>query len=385
MDNPNRLRHHTRSMKAGNLIGGIVLFIAAGLLLYFNLPHVLTEHRAFTAWQKADGRITGSSVHQESYRSKGRTRYRYKPRISYTFSVNGRPHSGESITPVPTDWSQSDARAVVNEHRPGRAVAVYYDPADPSRSCLLRQSIYQPYFLVTLGVAAAAFGVGVMTISHRRLVAPVRRPDSWNQLHPVATLSHALKTRTIVALILLAGIPVQAHFFLIGPGPISILAWVGGAGYLATLGVSLTVAGRAWSRSRSFGEASVMVDRLRIVPGDGVGVRMELPVQRGLLLRQVKVGLICERSVMVGTGKNRRVETTKEWEDWATLVSGHSTRSGELVRGEHTFAIPGPVPPSSPDKQPCPRWDWKLSVKIDCEPGADYEPEYPLLVLPSGG
>ena len=80
------------------------------------------------------GRVTQSEV-ISSRGSRGGTAY--KPKVFFSYEVNGQPYVGNQFHFGDMSTSNSRrARAVVAAHPPGREVRVHYDPADPNRAVL---------------------------------------------------------------------------------------------------------------------------------------------------------------------------------------------------------------------------------------------------------
>jgi hypothetical protein len=68
-------------------------------------------------------------------------RYRqlhWVPDISYEYSVKGKSYRSSQISfPNPTFLFWSDGRHYIDDYAVGDSVKVYYDPADPAKSCLI--------------------------------------------------------------------------------------------------------------------------------------------------------------------------------------------------------------------------------------------------------
>lgn len=96
------------------------------------------KERATLTWPSVMGVITHSKVASEYSRdSDGRTTKMYYPNIKYDYAVNGVDYKGDKYELKVTKSSPDTfARNIVNEFKLGKAVPVYYNPANPSIAIL---------------------------------------------------------------------------------------------------------------------------------------------------------------------------------------------------------------------------------------------------------
>jgi hypothetical protein len=87
------------------------------------------------AWAEAAGTIYGSQVLVH----RGSKRTSYEPAITYGYNVDGERFTGTRIL-FASETSESMARDLVDRFRPGDTAIVWFRPADPKVSVLLRQS-----------------------------------------------------------------------------------------------------------------------------------------------------------------------------------------------------------------------------------------------------
>lgn len=109
----------------------------------------LTVSMASTKWPRVEGKILASSVElvDGEYAS-------YAPKIEYHYVVDGQIYRSNKLRV--SFWSSSfkaRARRIADAYRPGDPVAVFYDPAKPSRAVL------QPGGAGGLAVALVAVSV----------------------------------------------------------------------------------------------------------------------------------------------------------------------------------------------------------------------------------
>jgi len=115
-----------------------LVFLAVGTFLLLHAGPRLIESLAARAWPQADGRVTGAElieVGQQGGQVAERDRS-YDVRIRYSFEAGGRSWQGErdgiwrDLRPL------QPARERLAAFPEGKAVRVWYHPADPRRSLL---------------------------------------------------------------------------------------------------------------------------------------------------------------------------------------------------------------------------------------------------------
>jgi len=109
-----------------------IMFIGAPIAL---LP--VHRRNASIHWPNTNGIISAAGL--KVYLSKPNIEPSYEPQISYSYVVDGTPRVGTRISfadYIPT-FQKAAGIAWLNRNYPvGKAVAVYYDPADPDFSVL---------------------------------------------------------------------------------------------------------------------------------------------------------------------------------------------------------------------------------------------------------
>jgi hypothetical protein len=105
-----------------------IVTVAAIVVLSWDL----TISLASTKWPRVEGKILASSVEVEG----GEYPY-YTAKIAYQYLVDGQTYRSDKVRC--SFWSSSfkgRARRIADAYRPGDPVAVFYDPAKPSRAVL---------------------------------------------------------------------------------------------------------------------------------------------------------------------------------------------------------------------------------------------------------
>ena len=125
-------------------------FIVVGALtLYFGGRGVHHAQES-VAWPVAEGQILNSSVEYHRGSKGGGT---YSAEIRYTFSVDGRMHSGNMVAFGDFGSSNSShAQKIINRYPKDKIVSVRYLPSDPD-VCVLEPGIQaQAWFLPGFGM-----------------------------------------------------------------------------------------------------------------------------------------------------------------------------------------------------------------------------------------
>lgn len=150
------IRLTLRSVTAG-------FFLLAAALL-------LNQHWATLEWSVTLGTVTAASTapvgDPEDSRAPGE---RFQPRVAYTYSVDGEDYEAETIAVF--DWifsSKQRASSYLSRYgiRQGERIPVYYDPAQPSTSIIIRsiplrrlEVILGFVLLVLLPIGVVAFSI----------------------------------------------------------------------------------------------------------------------------------------------------------------------------------------------------------------------------------
>ncbi len=137
--------------------------LAIGLVLALagvRLSRLGRETRRFTRTQ---GRVLESRVEElPGPAEEGGPRFR--PLVRYAFEARGRTWESDQVSvdapPGASSADPEDARRTVERHPAGSAVDVWFDPADPRRSVLVRGAERAPVLVaVVAGILLAALGI----------------------------------------------------------------------------------------------------------------------------------------------------------------------------------------------------------------------------------
>jgi hypothetical protein len=143
------------------LIGALVLF-AAVFGGFGAFKYVVGS--ASASWPSTDGRITSSRLNQTG----SGTKAKFRPSVSYSYTVQGSGYTGNQIRAVSSYSSRSRAEAELARYRVGSTVPVYYDPAKPASSLLVPGVTRSVYLMLATGIACLALAIVVLISSLRR-------------------------------------------------------------------------------------------------------------------------------------------------------------------------------------------------------------------------
>ena len=85
--------------------------------------------------------------------------FAYTPTVTYQYRFAGQSYEGRRITAMDSAETEQSVRLIVNSLPPGRTVAAYVDPSDPSYA-LLRPGFF-PYLPVWAALALLALLIGI--------------------------------------------------------------------------------------------------------------------------------------------------------------------------------------------------------------------------------
>jgi hypothetical protein len=112
-------------------------------------------------WSQTQGVIKSGNVEYSLY--KGAKDFMLK--IRYAYTVNGKQYENDRIR-FPESWERAGGeyeRKQVDLYRAGSQHAVYYDPSNPARSCLVKGPRYF-YAFVFGGLSALSLLVGTVCL-----------------------------------------------------------------------------------------------------------------------------------------------------------------------------------------------------------------------------
>jgi hypothetical protein len=133
-------------------IVALLLFGAVGLAAYYGYGH--WRVRESRSWGSTTGRVLESGAAWETVEESNRM---FLARVIYEYQVNDRPYRNGRIFLQPN--TNSDATATAARFPAGAQVPVYYNPADPAQSVLVRNA---PSTQLYIGLIVLLLALAVM-------------------------------------------------------------------------------------------------------------------------------------------------------------------------------------------------------------------------------
>jgi hypothetical protein len=147
---------------------------------------------------------------------------------------------------------------------------------------------------------------------------------------------------------------------------------------------------------KAVSDARVLLEADNLRPGRAARIRVQQDVSDGVLVEELKVGLVCMKT----TGSGKHAQTTRQWEWWhaepdpkpamkgtsgsllASRLGLGAAESRPTISLETMVAIPSEQPPSRPGTEN-PSFAWKLHVATAIANCPDYKVEFDVTVLPA--
>jgi Protein of unknown function (DUF3592) len=112
--------------------------ILTGVGLFFWATPGLLRSFGSQTWPSVNGRVTDSRWHNKIIgQSALRPTSKFIPKIEYSYSVNSADYRGTSVSlDAFESFDRLTAKSKLEHYATGREVQVFYDPTNPSVSCL---------------------------------------------------------------------------------------------------------------------------------------------------------------------------------------------------------------------------------------------------------
>lgn len=138
------------------LIIGVIVFVL-GVSTY-----ILDKNSK--KWNQTIGTITHSELKEKiSTDLEGRQKISYKADLQYIYCLNGQTNEivGRQLFPYVDIWTpyKKEKIAVVKKLKKGNKVKVFYNPRNPSQSCLITGANYYTKYSISGGLAFIAFAL----------------------------------------------------------------------------------------------------------------------------------------------------------------------------------------------------------------------------------
>lgn len=155
-------------MQTARIFGWVCLVGGAALTAWgwFNLD----QGRASRSWPTVSATIESSSVRSYSTERTGQPRYRYSPRVRFSYEVDGVSYAGDRVSFRDDHYGKrASALEIARRYRPGSEVTIHYSPDDPSQAVLEPDYDWSTYIPPAIGLLLFSTGFAVLRLMHRQL------------------------------------------------------------------------------------------------------------------------------------------------------------------------------------------------------------------------
>lgn len=309
----------------------------------------------------------------------------YRPVIEYEYEVNGKKYRGQRITSFDEGINRRWAQQLVDQHPPGNACTIYYNPSNPHEAILLRWYNFMPYAFFMMGAAFLAYGISERfsgaTADHKP-AAPIEVSDGWFEVackRNIMDWDRACLWGSITALVL--GGLAAGHFFAVATKPYSFFAveitivWF----VLASLALLLWMACRKMRRRVT--DVRMLVDREQPRLGETMHVLFELQALSPTRLRGGSTQLTCRTTKINPLQFYAPMMQTTTYQRRIHLFGQKEIRAGEEVSEMIPFALPIDQNPSSTSRRlRLARHDWAVDIRIKVGWLPEFCWKFPLLI-----
>lgn len=353
----------------GGALVGLLFLGIPGVFIGVGTWFILDQQHKMETWLPVPARVLSATV--EVNRSSDSTSY--KPVVRYSYEVSGRSLQNDQVTILSMSSGRGWAQRIIDRYPVGSTCTAWHNPEDPTDAFLLHEISFFPYIFVLF--PQIFFTIGAMVVygtvtGSGKAVRPERAHAEWFRLRESDSPVRAAAAARLGATWWLGvGGLVCGHYFAHGQPPYGPLALIASGIYFA-LGL---IPVQMWRKQRKLiallhpPKLFIASERLKL--GGEVTFHVEQEAKVPLTLTTFRVGLVSERQVTTGSGKNRTTKTQTLYDEWRTLEEQKSLRPREYVDANGTFRVPDG---GMDDAQ------WKLKVVASLTDGPKYETVFPV-------
>ena len=147
-----------------------VALVGFGLVVLMFFFAARRAAKQAATWPTVRGKIVKSEVEEYQERdedSDGRVRWRtaYRPKVEYTYAVNGRELRGNQISyGMTVSAGKGYAEKVAAKFPVGSEIDVHYDPKEPSNSALTAGGAGATWFILVAAVVVFALAAALLGV-----------------------------------------------------------------------------------------------------------------------------------------------------------------------------------------------------------------------------
>ncbi len=367
-------------------------FFGVGVWMLITIGSNVIDASQMKDWEPTQARLIDAGYETHS----GDDSDTYEAYASYTYVYRGQDYTNDRIAIASGadnigDYQRDIGRLLSNAKNRNQQIEIYVNPDNPQDSVIdrnLRWGLvgFKSIFLFVFG--GVGLGIIVMTLRAPKpkvMSDPKYKDRPWlaNEKWQTATIKSSSKTAMYIAWSF-------AVFWNLVSAPLPFVVYreivekdnyAGLIGLLFPLvGIGLLVfAFRRTLEWKRFGPAPVTLDPFPGAVGGHVGgtIDINLPHDPGL---KFLLSLVCVRSYVSGSGKNRRRSESVKWQktQWLQARSGVNG-----TRLSFRFDVPADITESDAEKSGDDYYLWRLNVKAEL-PGSDIDRDYEIPVYATG-
>ncbi|MDB5320632.1 MAG: hypothetical protein JWN40_2263 [Phycisphaerales bacterium] len=360
---------------------------AAALFIAIGANVVLDQQHKIDAARPVPGVVSFAEVRENTITdTKNRRTTTYRPIVRYHYSVGDAVFGNDHVFPITQETSARRAKEVVERHKVGTSVTVWYDPIRPSEAFLIRDWDFSPYLLILCAMTFLATGLGFWAAGpwrRRQVWPPKAASGGWHQLTPRANLAAARRPwrATSLAWFAIGGI-VAGHYFVHADRPYELLALIAVPLYFILGLIPLVRFFHHRKLARVMRDAIVTVNTDTFWIGKTFNLKFEQRYRKPTQIELLRIGLICEKLDRQKSPRGKAITTRSEqFETWEEAAAHTQASPDHPLQAKTKFTPPKNQPPTTPEEQTgLPRFNWRLVVEIKTPRHPTYRAEYPITV-----
>lgn len=351
----------------GGVLVGLLFLGIPGVFLGVGTWFIIQQQHKLETWLPVPARVLSATI--EVNRSSDSTSY--KPVVRYSYEVDGRSLQNDQVTILNMSSGRGWAQKILDRFPVGSECTAWHDPEDPAESYLLHEISFFPYIFVLFPQIFLALGGAVVyagLTGAGKVTPPERAHAEWFRLRDSSSPVRSAKAARWGATWWLGvGGLACGHYFMHGEPPYGALALIATGIYMALGLIPVQMWRTQKKKTGLLHPPKLFINQERLPLGGEITFHVEQEAKRSLALTRFKVGLVSERQVTTGSGKNRSTTTQTLYNEWRTPEQNKSLRPREYVDANGTFNVPAG---GRDDAQ------WKLKVIAEVTDGPKYETEF---------
>lgn len=360
--------------------------VSLGILLFSVIPHIY-EWQQMKFWHQVEARLQ----HVQLVRKRGDKSYTYRTEARYSYIYEGREYQNDRAALMEAadnigDFQQQLAARLEAAWRAGRPVTAWVNPKNPAEAVLNREMRwsmlgFKLVFILLFGIIGFGMLIWGLVSKPGQTNHPESAQKPWLGRRDWADNRIGCDTRISLRFIWIFAllwnlISSPAVFAIPGElarGKLTILAVL----LFPLVGLLLVgwavKATLAWRR---FGQLVLVMDPFPGSIGGQVGGSIDLPLAYNGQYR-FPVTLMCARSYVSGSGKNR---SRKEASVWQAQGMAYAEPAIGGTRLKFCFSVPEGLPASEEVSNNYHLWRLSLSADL---PGVDLHRQFVIPVYPT--